>query len=138
LDQETTKIDDLISEQRRLIELLQEKRRAVISHAVTKGLNPDAPMKDSGVEWLGEIPRHWDLGKFSREIWIAEGQVDPEQEPYKSMPLIAPNHIESGTGRLLELETAEEQGAISGKYWCESGDVIYSKIRPALAKVVIA
>jgi type I restriction enzyme S subunit len=59
LDHETAKIDTLIAEQQRLIELLQEKRQAVISHAVTKGLNPDAPMKDSGVEWLGEVPEHW-------------------------------------------------------------------------------
>jgi type I restriction enzyme S subunit len=59
LDRETAKIDALIAEQQRLIELLQEKRQAVISHAVTKGLNPDAPMKDSGLEWLGEVPEHW-------------------------------------------------------------------------------
>jgi type I restriction enzyme S subunit len=59
LDRETAKIDALIAEQQRLIELLQEKRQAVISHAVTKGLNPDAPMKDSGIAWLGRIPRHW-------------------------------------------------------------------------------
>ena len=59
LDAETAKIDALIAEQQRLIELLQEKRQAVISHAVTKGLNPDAPMKDSGIEWLGEVPEHW-------------------------------------------------------------------------------
>ena len=59
LDRETAKIDALIAEQQRLIELLQEKRQAVISHAVTKGLNPDAPMKDSRVEWLGEVPEHW-------------------------------------------------------------------------------
>jgi type I restriction enzyme S subunit len=59
LTHETAKIDALIAEQQRLIELLQEKRQAVISHAVTKGLNPDAPMKDSGVEWLGEVPEHW-------------------------------------------------------------------------------
>ena len=61
LGRETAKIDALIAEQQRLIELLQEKRQAVISHAVTKGLNPNAPMKDSGVEWLGEVPEHWDV-----------------------------------------------------------------------------
>jgi type I restriction enzyme S subunit len=61
LDRETSKIDALIAEQQRLVELLQEKRQALISHAVTKGLNPDAPMKDSGVEWLGEIPEHWEV-----------------------------------------------------------------------------
>jgi len=66
LDHETAKIDVLIAEQQRLIELLKEKRQAVISHAVTKGLNPNAPMKDSGVEWLGEVPAHWVLGKLGR------------------------------------------------------------------------
>jgi type I restriction enzyme S subunit len=64
LDHETAKIDALIAEQQRLIELLQEKRQAVISQAVTKGLNPDAPVKDSGVEWLGEVPEHWSLARL--------------------------------------------------------------------------
>lgn len=59
LDHETTKIDDLIAKQENLIELLKEKRQAVISHAVTKGLNPNVSMKDSGVEWLGEMPERW-------------------------------------------------------------------------------
>ncbi|ELY3998210.1 restriction endonuclease subunit S [Klebsiella pneumoniae] len=59
LDYETARIDKLIAQHQRLIELLKEKRQAVISRAVTKGLNPDAPMKDSGVEWLGEVPEHW-------------------------------------------------------------------------------
>ncbi|MFK3872124.1 restriction endonuclease subunit S [Pseudoalteromonas rhizosphaerae] len=61
LDHETAKIDILIEKQQQLIKLLKEKRQAVISHAVTKGLNPNAPMKDSGVEWLGEVPEHWDV-----------------------------------------------------------------------------
>ena len=71
LNHETAKIDALIAEQQRLIELLQEKRQAVISHAVTKGLNPDAPMKDSRVEWLGEVPEHWEvtqLRHYSKSI----------------------------------------------------------------------
>jgi type I restriction enzyme S subunit len=72
LDRETAKIDALVEAQQRLIELLKEKRQAVISHAVTKGLDPNAPMKDSGVEWLGEVPAHWDLSrlKFEGEIII--------------------------------------------------------------------
>ena len=61
LDHETAKIDSLIDKQEQLIELLKEKRQAVISHAVTKGLNPNVSMKDSGVEWLGEVPEHWEL-----------------------------------------------------------------------------
>lgn len=68
LDRETTKIDELIAEQQRLIELLKEKRQAVISHAVTKGLIPDVPMKDSGVEWLGEVPEHWDVMPLKRDL----------------------------------------------------------------------
>ncbi|VGJ82864.1 restriction endonuclease subunit S [Klebsiella quasipneumoniae] len=63
LDHETAKIDNLIDKQQQLIEFLKEKRQAVISHAVTKGLNPDVPMKDSGVEWLGEVPEHWGVSK---------------------------------------------------------------------------
>ena len=66
LDQETSKINALISEQQRLIELLKEKRQAVISHAVTKGLNSDVRMKPSGVEWLGEVPEHWEVKKLKR------------------------------------------------------------------------
>ncbi|MBT3473748.1 MAG: restriction endonuclease subunit S [Gammaproteobacteria bacterium] len=64
LDHETAKIDTLIEKQQQLIKLLKEKRQAVISHAVTKGLNPDAPMRDSGVEWLGEVPEHWAITRF--------------------------------------------------------------------------
>jgi type I restriction enzyme S subunit len=68
LDRETARIDALIQEQQRLIELLKEKRQAVISHAVTKGLDPTAPMKDSGVEWLGEVPAHWQLAPLKRDL----------------------------------------------------------------------
>ncbi len=73
LDQETAKIDELVAQQRRLIELLKEKRQAVISHAVTKGLNPDAPMKPSGIEWLGDVPEHWEVVPFSLAIDFQEG-----------------------------------------------------------------
>ncbi|MEF3098728.1 restriction endonuclease subunit S [Raoultella terrigena] len=66
LDHETAKIDNLIEKQQQLIELLKEKRQAVISHAVTKGLNPDAPMKDSGVEWLGKVPEHWKICRIKQ------------------------------------------------------------------------
>ncbi|PTL89167.1 restriction endonuclease subunit S [Halomonas litopenaei] len=68
LDHETARIDALVEEQQRLIELLKEKRQAVISHAVTKGLDPDVPMKDSGVEWLGEVPAHWEVGGLTKFI----------------------------------------------------------------------
>jgi|LakMenEpi03Aug12_release.lakeMendotaPanAssembly.Ray.scaffolds.fasta_scaffold30738_5 type I restriction enzyme S subunit len=64
LDRETRKIDDLVAEQQQLIELLKEKRQAVISHAVTKGLNPHAPMKPSGIEWLGDVPEGWEVTRI--------------------------------------------------------------------------
>jgi len=75
LDRETAKIDALIAEQERLLELLAEKRQAVISHAVTRGLNPEAPMKDSGVAWLGDVPAHWDVVRVGH-ILEAIGDVD--------------------------------------------------------------
>ncbi|MBX9762371.1 MAG: restriction endonuclease subunit S [Pseudomonadaceae bacterium] len=73
LDHETARIDALIKEQQRLIELLKEKRQAVISHTVTKGLDPTVPMKDSGVEWLGEVPSHWMVSKFGYISSVVRG-----------------------------------------------------------------
>ena len=78
LDHETARIDALVAEQERLIALLQEKRQAVISHAVTKGLNPHAPMKDSGVAWLGEVPGHWEVRALRRVIGTIEQGWSPE------------------------------------------------------------
>ncbi len=81
LDRETAKIDALVEAQRRLIELLKEKRQAIISHAVTKGLDPAAPMKESGVEWLGEVPAHWGVSALVHLVdpkrYITYGIVQP-------------------------------------------------------------
>ncbi len=138
LNQKTAQIDSLIADKEKLIVLLEEQRQSLITESVTKGLNPNANMKESGVEWIGKIPDHWEMKKFSYCVSIANGQVDPRQEPYSDMILIAPNHIESGSGSLLKTETASEQGADSGKYLCKKGEVIYSKIRPGLRKACIA
>jgi type I restriction enzyme S subunit len=73
LDHETAKIDALIAEQEKLIALLAEKRQATISYAVTKGLNPNAPMKDSGIPWLGEVPAHWPIAKLSLYASVENG-----------------------------------------------------------------
>jgi len=75
LDRETGKIDELIAEQEKLIALLAEKRQATISHAVTKGLNPSATMKDSGVEWLGQVPEHWEVAGLKREFRVVGGST---------------------------------------------------------------
>ncbi|MBX9900684.1 MAG: restriction endonuclease subunit S [Alphaproteobacteria bacterium] len=73
LDHETAKIDTLIAKQQELIKLLKEKRQTVISHAVTKGLNPNAPMRESGVEWLGEVPAHWSVSSIGYHAQISTG-----------------------------------------------------------------
>ncbi|PLD54249.1 hypothetical protein B6I54_27175 [Klebsiella pneumoniae] len=73
LDYETARIDQLIAKQQQLIELLKEKRQAVISHAVTKGLNPNAPMKDSGVEWLGQVSEHWSTNRIGWSCRVGNG-----------------------------------------------------------------
>jgi len=80
LDHETAKIDTLIEKQQQLIKLLKEKRQAVISHAVTKGLNLNAPMRDSGVEWLGEVPAHWKVMQIRRILFSIEQGKSPECE----------------------------------------------------------
>lgn len=122
LDRETARIDLLIEKKQRLVALLGEKYFASLEQLTF-------PKKDSLISEL--IPFRW-------VCRIAEGQVDPTSESWKTKALIAPNHIESKTGRLLKIESAEEQGAISGKYSFNKGTVIYSKIRPALAKACIA
>ncbi|RDD72753.1 restriction endonuclease subunit S [Paracoccus versutus] len=79
LDRETAKIDGLIEEQRRLIALLAEKRQATISHAVTRGMNPDASLKPSGVEWLGDIPEGWEVVRASRVLRVQSGFAFPSE-----------------------------------------------------------
>jgi type I restriction enzyme S subunit len=78
IDRETARIDGLVSRKTRFIELLSEKRQALITHAVTKGLNPDAPMKDSGVEWLGDVPESWDVCNVQHVIVKIEQGWSPE------------------------------------------------------------
>lgn len=80
LDRETGKIDAMVEAQQRLIELLKEKRQAVISHAVTKGLDPAAPMKDSGVEWLGKVPAHWEVSQSRRLFAVRSEPALPEDQ----------------------------------------------------------
>ena len=137
LDEKTARIGGLIGKKRELLDRLAEKRQALITRAVTKGLNAQTPMKPSGIDWLGDIPAHWSLIPFKWRCQVQSGQVDPKEPEYAEMMLIAPDHIESSTGRLHQVTSAEEQGAISGKYFCPEGAILYSKIRPALRKVAL-
>jgi type I restriction enzyme S subunit len=97
LDRETAKIDALIAKKERLIELLQEKRTAIISHAVTKGLDPTVPLKDSGVEWLGEIPAHWRVMLLKRVASVRYGLGQPPPEIPDGTPLIRATNVKSGS-----------------------------------------
>ena len=87
---------------------------------------------------IGQIPSDWQVIPLLRAIKIQSGQVDPKKEPFSSMVLVAPDHVQSETGRLLEKETAKEQGARSGKYQFFHGNIVYSKIRPYLRKAILA
>ena len=87
---------------------------------------------------FGVIPDDWTIEPILNALRLPTGQVDPRHEPYNSMVLIAPDHIESATGRLLAKETAAEQRAISGKYLFKAGNIVYSKIRPYLRKAILA
>lgn len=128
LDHETTKIDALIAEQQRLIELLQEKRQAVISHAVTKGLNPDAPMKDSGVEWLGEVPEHWEIAQLNQLISkITNGYVGPTRDILQDEGIRYLQSLHIKNNKIL-FETpyyvSEEWSAAKEKSILNEGDVL--------------
>lgn len=89
-------------------------------------------------QWYGTLGAGWTAQRFKHVAIVVGGQVDPTDDRYCGLPLFAPNHMESGTGRLLAVDTAEDQAAESGKYLVAAGDVLYSKIRPALRKVIVA
>lgn len=137
LDRETAKIDTLIAKQQQMVSTLRERRTTVVTDAATRGID-GAPLAPSGNIYLGDVPAHWTVSRFSREMAVNGGQVDPREDPWADMVLVAPNHIESGTGRIVGRETARGQGADSGKYVANAGQILYSKIRPALNKVAIA
>ena len=127
LDHETAQIDTLIEKQQTLIQLLKEKRQAVISHAVTKGLNSDAPMKDSGVEWLGEVPEHWEVGRLKNVLRIRNGR------DYKAVEVESGGYPVYGSGGIFKRSsdylfdgesvlfgrkgTVDKPLLVSGKFW---------------------
>jgi type I restriction enzyme S subunit len=131
LNHETAKIDALIAEQQRLIKLLQEKRQAVISNAVTKGLNPNAPMKDSGVEWLGEVPEHWEIMDLAKTTLLLQtgpfgSQLGTADYKGEGVAVINPSNISEGSidascgpfitmSKALELERHKPQRGLSNR-----------------------
>lgn len=96
LDQKTTQIDKLISTKQQLINLLQEERITLINQAVTKGLDPNVPMKDSGIEWLGEIPEHWNIIRLKYLVSIRYGLGQPPKQKIDGLPIIRATNIFRG------------------------------------------
>ena len=145
LDRETAKIDALVAEQRRLMELLKEKRQAVISHAVTKGLDPDAPMKSSGNQWLCDVPEHWEVKRLKHvKAEVANAFVDgPFGSNLKSEHFIEGGDvyvIESGfatQGKLdlndLKTITREHFETIN-RSETRGGDIVIAKIGAQFGK----
>ena len=136
LDHETAKIDALMSTKERLIELLQEKRAALIARAVTKGLDPSVPLKDSGVEWLGEIPKHWRVGALKRFATMRAGIAitSDDIEPDGAFPVYGGNGIRGYTESYThegDYPLIGRQGALcgcvcfaSGRFWASEHAVV--------------
>lgn len=128
LDRETARIDTLIAKQQRMIELLKEKRQAVISHAVTKGLDPTVKMKESGVEWLGEIPEHWEAKRLKYNL-----SLQTEKAGINGQQVIALENIESRSGRYIPTDSEYSGEDVA----FVAGDILFGKLRPYLAKVYL-
>ncbi|WP_026687428.1 restriction endonuclease subunit S [Azovibrio restrictus] len=130
LDHETAKIDALIEKQQRLIELLKEKRQAVISHAVTKGLNPNAPMKDSGVEWLGEVPAHWVVRRLKHSASLQSGIPKGKDLTGKvtiEVPMLRVANVQDGYLDLSEVDSIQIEPSELGRYALKYGDVLMNE-----------
>ncbi len=128
LDRKTAEIDELIADKKRLLELYEEEKTAIINQAVTKGINPDVPMKDSGIEWLGEIPEHWEVKRFKYYFKLITEKVDDD------LPKIGLENIESKSGKFIETDSDFAGQGIRFR----PNDVLFGKLRPYLAKVWLA
>ena len=136
LDKVCGEVDEMIALQEQMIEELKAYKQSVITEAVTKGLNPNVPMKDSGIDWIGEVPEHWEVCRFKDVASVKANLVHPDD--YLDYPQIAPDNIEKGSGRLLPYKSVKESNVISDNHLFFKGQIIYSKIRPVLNKLIIA
>lgn len=130
LERETAKIDGLVAQQERLIELLTEKRQAVISLAVTRGLDPSVPLKDSGVEWLGQVPEHWEVKRLRMvadvQTGIAKGK-DNEGQTTVEVPYLRVANVQDGYLDLTEIATIEIPENDLPRYLLQPGDVLMNE-----------
>lgn len=136
LDEKCNHVDSLIANVQAQIEKLKAYKQSLITEVVTKGLDPNAPMKDSGVEWIGKIPAHWSILRFKNIADIKSNLVNPKD--YMDYFQVSPENIEKGSGKLLTCITVREIGVESNNHLFHKGQIIYSKVRPLLNKVAIA
>jgi len=131
LDRETAKIDALIAKKERLIELLQEKRTAIINHAVTKGLDPTVPLEDSGVDWLGEVPAHWKVLSVRRLAGVIEQGWSPVAEDRLASEdewgVIKLSAVSQGLFRPEEHKTLPENMEADQRYEIKAGDFLVTR-----------
>lgn len=130
LDRETGNIDALIAEQEKLLALLVEKRQATISHAVTKGLNPDVPMKDSGVAWLGDVPAHWNVTRLkfvaTVQTGIAKGKDTTGKETI-AVPYLRVANVQDGFLALEDIAMIDIEPDQLERYRLLQGDVLMNE-----------
>ena len=132
LDTETARIDTLIAKQEKLIELLEEQRKSIISHAVTKGLNPNAPMKDSGVEWLGQVPEHWNISKLRYYLdGIKDGTHGTHVSTTEGQLLLSGKNIKNGKLVITDNErkiSLEDHQKITANGFPKKGDLLINVV----------
>ena len=131
LDQKTSQIDQLIGQKEKLLKLLIEKRTAIITQAVTKGLDPTVEMKDSGIDWLGEIPKDWEI----KPLKFVVSLINEKFDELGDLTYLGLEHIESWTSKRIMDEEAKSEGAVTR---FQPNDVLFGKLRPYLAKVYLA
>jgi type I restriction enzyme S subunit len=135
IDRETARIDALIQKKTRFIELLKEKRQALITHAVTKGLDPNVKMKDSGVEWIGQVPEHWEVARIKR---LASLRNERRNDAPTNTTYIGLEDVEAGSGRYRPTNGSSRQSENSTVGIFYDGDVLYGKLRPYLRKAIVS
>ncbi|MCP2240240.1 restriction endonuclease subunit S [Thermoanaerobacterium thermosaccharolyticum] len=138
LDQKTAEIDDLIADKEKLIELLQEKRQAVITEAVTKGLNPNVRMKDSGIEWIGEIPEHWEVKRIKYLATVNPNKSEVRHLPSEQEVTFIPMEKIIATGKVDYSLTNTIENLINGYTYFRDGDIIMAKVTPCFENGNIA
>ena len=136
LDKMCAEIDAVLEKIRASIEEYKKLKQAVITQAVTKGIRGDRPMKNSGIEWIGEIPAEWSVVPFSKFARVSANLVNPSD--YQDYLQVSPENIEKDSGKLLPCKTVSEVGVESWNHFFHKGQILYSKIRPKLNKVCIA